>query len=253
MKYRKHAVVPDPQVRPGVPINHLAAAGRYFAEKRPEVVVLLGDWWDMKSLSSWDSDATKIMEGVEYEGDITAGRRALDLFLRNLRADKKYDPEVHFCVGNHEHRITRFTQDNPMLRNVLSFASLGLQERGIKVHPFLKPFVKDGIAYCHYFCTDSNGRVMNSKRGQASARAQVNNVGMSATAGHKQGLDVYVKESAAGRRRGLIAGSFYQHDEDYLGPQGNSHWQGVLLKHEVCNGDYDLLEVSLDFLLRRYT
>jgi hypothetical protein len=253
LKYRKHAVIPDTQIKPGVALNHLTGAGNYLAEKRPEVIILLGDWWDMQSLSAWDSDATKILAGVSYEEDIRAGLKGMDMFLRPIKAVKGYQPELHFCIGNHEHRITRYTQDNPMLRGVLSFDSLGLQERGFKVHPFLKQFVKDGVCYAHYHCTDSNGRVMNSKRGQASARAQVNNVGMSATAGHKQGLDVYVKESAAGRRRGLISGSFYQHDEDYLGPQGNSHWNGILLKHEIHAGDYDLLEVSLDYLLRKYT
>lgn len=253
MKYRKHAVIPDTQVKPGVPTAHIAAAGRYLAEKRPEVIVILGDFWDMPSLSAWDTDAKKIMAGVSYEDDIAAGKKALDDFLRPIGRIKGYKPDIHFCVGNHENRITRYTDDNPMLKGVLSFKCLGLQERGIKVHPFLKPVVIDGIAYCHYYCMDANGRVMNSKRGQSSARAQVNNVGLSATAGHKQGLDTYIKESPAGRRRGVIAGSFYQHEESYLGPQGNSHWNGILLKHEVFEGDYDLLEVSLNFLLRKYT
>jgi hypothetical protein len=251
LKYRKHAVIPDTQIKPGVPLEHLAAAGRYLAEKRPEVIVLLGDWWDMNSLSAWDSDAKKILAGVSYEEDIRSGLRGLDMFLRPIKKEKGYSPELHFFIGNHEHRITRYTDDNPMLRGVLSFNSLMLHERGFRVYPFLKPKVLDGISYCHYYCTDSNGRVMNSKRGQASARAQVNNVGISATAGHKQGLDVYVKESPAG---GAICGSFYQHQEDYLGPQGNSHWNGILMKHEVSGrGDYDLMEVSLDYLMRKYT
>jgi hypothetical protein len=251
-RYRKHAVIPDTQVKPGVPIDHIVAAGNYLAEKQPEVIVVLGDWWDMKSLSAWDSDARKVAEGISYGEDVRAGLKAMDAFLKPIRKQRRYKPELHFCIGNHEHRITRYTDENPMLKGTLNFRSLGLEERGFKVHPFLKPFVSDDICYSHYFCMDSNGRVMNSKRGQASARAQVNNVGRSATAGHKQGLDVYVKESPAGRRRGLIAGSFYQHDEEYLGPQGNAHWNGILLKHEVSKGDYDLLEVSLEFLLRRY-
>lgn len=254
MKYRRHAVIPDTQVKPGVATNHIRAAGNYLAEKQPEVIVILGDWWDMPSMSSYDSDACKLEKGVSYEEDIEAGRKAMDQFLLPILRTKSYKPDIRFLTGNHEARIDRYTSDNPMLKGTLSLKSLGLSERGIRVYPFLKPVPIDGIAYCHYFCMDSNGRVMNSKRGQASARAQVNNVGMSATAGHKQGLDTYIKESPAGRRRGVIAGSFYQHSEEYLGPQGNSHWNGILMKHEVSGkGDFDLMEVSLDFLLRRYT
>lgn len=47
--------------------------------------------------------------------------------------------------------------------------------------------------------------------------------------------------------------SFYQKDEEYKGPQANCHWRGILVKNEVNDGDYDLLEVSLDYLLRKWT
>lgn len=252
-KYQKHAFIPDTQVKPGVNTDHIAAAGNYLAEKRPDVIVIAGDWWDMKSLSAWDSDARKVRDQVSYQADIRAGIAAMDRFLKPIKAVRGWEPDLHFLIGNHEQRIERYLADHPMLEGTLGYDSLRLKERGFRVHPFLKPVTLGGIAYSHYFCVDANGRVMGSKRGQASARAQVNNVGMSATAGHKQGLDVYIKEgAAAGRRRGLIAGSFYAHEESYLSPQGNSHWNGILLKHEVWQGGYDLLEVSIDYLLRKY-
>jgi hypothetical protein len=53
-------------------------------------------------------------------------------------------------------------------------------------------------------------------------------------------------------QHGLVAGACYLHDEDYKGPQGNAHWRGVLVKHEVRAGSYDLMQVSLDYLARRY-
>jgi hypothetical protein len=50
----------------------------------------------------------------------------------------------------------------------------------------------------------------------------------------------------------LVAGSFYQHSEAYKGPQGNGHWHGIIFKHEVCEGNYDLMELSLNYLKRKY-
>ena len=41
--FRRYVVIPDTQVKPGVPTDHLEWAGRYVAEKRPDVVVHLGD------------------------------------------------------------------------------------------------------------------------------------------------------------------------------------------------------------------
>ena len=44
----------------------------------------------------------------------------------------------------------------------------------------------------------------------------------------------------------------YLHEEDYKGPQGNTHWRGIIIKHEVAGGEYDPMFVSLDYLCRRY-
>jgi hypothetical protein len=42
------------------------------------------------------------------------------------------------------------------------------------------------------------------------------------------------------------------HDEEYLGPEGNNYWRGIVVKHEVRNGMYDPMFVSLDYLLRKW-
>ncbi len=51
---------------------------------------------------------------------------------------------------------------------------------------------------------------------------------------------------------GLFAGTFYSHDEDYLGPQGNKHWRGALMLHEVNDGAFDLMPISLKYFLDKY-
>lgn len=255
--YRSHFVIPDTQNKEGVPINHIQAAGRYIAEKQPDVIIIIGDWWDYPSLSAWDSQAKKVAEKTQYmkdgdsAGDVGSGNFAMKELFKPIRRRRSYKPEIHFFEGNHENRLDRAIAEHPELGTALS-PNHRYHDPDTILHPFLVPHIIDGISYCHYFCLDSNGRVMNSKRGQTTAKAQVNNVGMSATAGHKQGLDTHIKEGGLTRKRGIIAGSFYQHDEGYLSPQGNAHWNGCLMKHEVRDGDYDLMELSLDYLLRRY-
>ena len=44
----------------------------------------------------------------------------------------------------------------------------------------------------------------------------------------------------------------YLHDENYKGPQGNAHFRGIVVKHGVHNGSYDIQQISLDSLCRRY-
>src|SRR5678815_3013028 len=75
---RKHLVIPDTQVRPGVPIEHARWIGRYIADKGPDVVVHLGDHWDMPSLSSYDSLAKKVARGTAKKADIDSGNQFLE-------------------------------------------------------------------------------------------------------------------------------------------------------------------------------
>ena len=264
MEYSEHCFIPDTQNRRGTKVDHLIAAGNYLTEKRPQKIILGGDWWDFPSLSAWESAATKARAKRVYledfsseektEGDIEAGNNALDAFMEPIVKIRSYKPETHFLTGNHEHRIERFKTEHPYLGGAISMAHTNLEKYGIISHPFLKPVILDGIHYAHYFCRNSRGTVTNSKNGQNSAMAQVKNEGVSCTAGHRQGLDTHIQESRGGRKRGIIAGSFYQHKEQYManGNQGQNHWHGILYKHEVYRGDYDLMEVSLRYLLDKY-
>ena len=42
------------------------------------------------------------------------------------------------------------------------------------------------------------------------------------------------------------------HDYDYLTPQGEAYWRGVIMKNEVHDGQYDIMPLSLDYMLRKW-
>jgi hypothetical protein len=90
--------------------------------------------------------------------------------------------------------------------------------------------------------------------GQALSRLK--NIGHSFTMGHQQTLDYAVRFVGAGdsakSQHGLVAGAAYLHDEDYKGFQGNAHWRGVVVCHEVSEGSYDPMFVSMNYLCKKY-
>lgn len=130
---------------------------------------------------------------------------------------------------------------------VLSTDDLAYEGFGWTVHPFLDVVVLDGIAYSHYFTTGLLGRPCSSAAIQLSKKHQ------SCVAGHQQGLQVMHGHRADGKRlTSIIAGSCYEHNEDYLGPQGNRHWRGCLMLHSVNNGEFDLVPVPLRYLKDKY-
>lgn len=247
-KYRTHCVIPDVQAKPGVPLDHLEWAGKFIADKRPDVIVCIGDFVDFPSLSSYDKGKVA-MEGRRYKADLAIGKKAMDMLMGPILAEPDYSPELHFLKGNHEDRVDRVASENPNLHGFLSSDDLEFEQWGWQVHEFLEVVEIDGISYSHYFYNPNTG----NPYGGTNLETRLKTIGTSFTMGHQQGLSVAIRDLPNGKRqRGLVCGSFYQHQEDYKGPQGNSHWQGIVMKHEVCNGNYDLMEVSLGFLKRRY-
>tara|TARA_R100000951_G_scaffold97244_1_gene86840 strand:- start:162 stop:917 length:756 start_codon:yes stop_codon:yes gene_type:complete len=249
----KICVIPDAQVKPDVPLQHLLWAGRYIAEKKPDVIVNIGDFWDMPSLSSYDV-GKKSFEGRRYKDDVDAGNIAMDLFLQPIKSEvnrlkrnkkKQWNPRMIYTMGNHEQRIERAIENDAILEDTIGYKDLNLDDW--EVHDYLKPVVVEGVAFAHFFTTGVMGRPCGS------ARAMINKKMMSTVMGHVQDRDIaYAKRADGKRLTGLFAGIFYQHDEDYLGHQGNGSWKGIWMLNEVNDGGFDELPVSLEFLREKY-
>lgn len=253
---RVHLMIPDVQAKPGIPLDHLRWAGQYIADIRPDVLINIGDFADMESLSLWDV-GTRSFEGRRVLADIDASHKAMkalhgpiDAYNDQKRRNKEklYRPEMHLTLGNHEHRIVRAIEKDAKLDGVLGIPDLDYESYGWTVHEFLKPVELDGINYAHYFYNPNSGRPY-----AGMVETMLKNIGFTFSMGHQQGKRIGAIERSNGRvDRGLVAGSFYLHDEEYKGHQGNSHWRGLIVKHEVRNGQYDLMEVSIDYLCRKY-
>lgn len=251
----KHAVIPDVQAKDGVDFNYLYQIGTYLVEKKPDKWVCLGDFADMPSLSSYDI-GKKSFEGRRYIKDIEASKDAMTALMTplwdfNVKAkrnkEKQYHPELILTLGNHENRINRAINDDPKLEGVLSTDALGYHGFGWTVVPFLDVVVIDGIAYSHYFTTGVAGRPAST------AAAQLRKTNMSSIAGHQQGKQVaYATRADGSTITSIIAGSCYEHEEAYMSSQGNKHWRGFIMLHEVHDGAFDEMWVSLDYINKRY-
>ena len=244
-------MIPDTQVKPGVSLDYLRWVGQYIAAKRPNVVVQLGDHWDMPSLSSYDR-GKRTAENRRVVRDIEAGNRGLAVLTSAIRSAKGYKPRLVILRGNHEHRLDRYTNDHPELDGAIGSHQFNDIQLGWQSVPFLKPIRIGGITFCHFFPRGPNGKVTQSKNGAPSAAAQLTREMRSCIAGHQQGFDYAIRPIGGRLVRSIIAGSCYLHDEEYLTPQGNAHWRGILYLTEVNNGDFNLVEVSLDYLRKRF-
>lgn len=252
-----HIMLPDLQVKPGINTDYLKWHGEYLAAKKPDVIINIGDHFDLPSLSSYDK-GTKRAEGKHLVEDIEAGIKGMNLLLKpiaDLQAKEleeygevKYKPKMIFCIGNHEQRLERHLNANPELTDLLSYADFKLEENGWEVYDFLEPAVVNGVMYIHYLPNPMTGKPYGG-----TAQNILSKAGCSVTMGHAQKLDIATRHLPTGQQQWLIVcGAGYPHKEGYKGYTGNHHFRGLIVKHNVENGNYNPMIVDLKYLENKY-
>lgn len=245
---RKHVFIPDMQIKPNQDNSFVSAVGKYVASQKPDVIVNAGDFADMPSLSSYDR-GKKSFEGRRYQQDIDAASDAMKDLMKPIKSKMKrsdWNPRLVMCLGNHEERIARAINNQPELDGIMGYHNLPYDDW--EVHDFLKPVVIDGILYSHYMANPNSGKPYGGQ-----ALTVLKNVGVSYVVGHQQTLEMATRHLPTGQQQwGIKAGACYPHDEDYKGYQGNAHWRGLLVLHEVENGSFDPMVVSLEYIMDEF-
>lgn len=264
-KYLKRiAVIPDGQNKPGAPQDHWTWVGKYLSEKHFDIIVNIGDWWDFASLSRHETPGSLPMEGKRYKDDLYAGDHAFGLVDDQIVAEierlkrrgpgrprndeeKPWNPRKVFCKGNHDIRPDRIaSQDAKLIGTIGSFQC---NTRDWEVHEFLERVFIDDILFTHYLQNNNNPRPIGG-----GIENRLTKVGCSFVVGHVQGLTFGSKQLASGKTiRGVEAGSCYLHREEYRGAQGQDHFRGLVVLNEVRpDGRFGFMDISLDYLCRRY-
>jgi len=249
----KIIVLPDVQAKDGVDFSFLTSIGNFILKEKPDCVVCIGDFSDMESLSSYDV-GKKSFEGRSYQKDIWAAREAMDALLTPLyefnakakkNKDKQYKPRMVLTLGNHEQRILTAINNDRKLDGLISIDDLPYQDW--EVYPFLDVVTIEGVAFSHYFTSGPMGRPIGT------AQQMLNKLHMSAFAGHQQGRQVAYGKTADGKPlTAIICGSCYQHDEAYMGAQGNNHFRGLYVLNDVKDGSFNEVAVPLSTIVANY-
>jgi hypothetical protein len=161
--------------------------------------------------------------------------------------EEPWNPRLVFTLGNHEERILRAVNDDPKMDGTIGLGDLNFRDLGWEVHNYLDVVVVDGVAYSHFFTSGTMGRPVSSPA------ALLNKKHMSCVMGHVQGRGIaYGKRADGSQITGIFASCYYQHDEEYLGAQGNDYWRGIWILHDVKDGSFDEMPVSMKYLKMKY-
>ena len=251
-------VVPDSHAKPGIPNHRYEWLGRLVVDIKPDYIVNIGDMWDMHSLNSFDKPGSKSFNGASYWKDIDVGldgmlrfNYQLEEYNRGVKKDNRYNPELIFCIGNHEHRISRFIESEPRFEDVISTKDLRLEELGWEEVPFLVPKKIQGCSFAHYFTSGVMGRPIS---GIHQAASLVTKQFGTCIQGHTHTYDHSVRTDSGGKSlHGLVAGCYFEHSESWAGPANMMWRRGVSVLHNVKAGDFDVEWISIERIKAKYS
>jgi hypothetical protein len=245
---RRHLIIPDVQVKPESRTEHLKWAGEAILDYKPDVIVCLGDFWDLPSLNTHSNPGGEELEGRRYQQDVDAGNAAFKLLASYVKKSrsKTWSPRKVFLEGNHENRANRIAKNDPKWHGIIG--SQNCQTLDWERHKFLKIVTIDGILYSHYFANPFSGKPIGG-----TIVSRLNNIGASFVQGHQQGFLYASKQYPDHVKHGLVAGRFYVENEGYRPDDVQAtEWSGIVVLNGVRRGDYDLMPLRMDYLRRKY-
>lgn len=231
--------------------------GQLIYDVRPDYVVDLGDFDDMKSLNTYDTRYPQAIVAQSYQRDIEHGQEARDRIWRRFKEMRRKRPFRIGFEGNHENRIKKAIAHDPRLEGEkygVSFKHLQTDYWYDEYHEYVNsaPSIADyaGVSFAHYFSSGNYGTPVS---GLHHAYTLLQNRNSSSTCGHSHKRGMYFKDGAHPNPIiGLVAGCFKGADESWAGQSNRDWWKGVIIKRQLDNGVYDPEFISLKRLKEVY-
>lgn len=254
---RTHLVFSCAHSDPSVGNDRFDWLGAFIYDVKPDVVVDLGDFDDMRSLNSYDSRYPLSVVSQSYESDILTGQDARDRLWHKFRHMKRRKPYRVGIMGNHEYRITKAVAENPRIEGKnygISLKHLQTDHWYDEYHEYVNEAPAlvdiDGITYSHFIASGSLGRAVYNKH---LGSALLERLSCSVTVGHNHEWHHYSKLDARPYPiHGCSVGCYKGKEETWAGHSNAKWWRGVVLKEEVENGHYDIKQFSINWLRKHY-
>ena len=250
-------VVPDQHAHPDHNNDRADWLGKFILDRKPDMVMNMGDTFDMPSLSSFDKGKASF-SGASYGNDINAGLDFLDRMWHPIKRAKRKKPYSVFLEGNHCHRLSKVLEYEPHLagdRYGISYKNYQLddyhhesiyyngQTPGI--------YTTKGISFAHFMVSGLMGRPIGGDHHAASLLAKNYS---SCVVGHSHTVDYAVRSGSNGKRiMGLVSGVFQDYKSGWAGNINNLWFPCLCYLRNVDEGAYDLEIIGMDALKREYS
>ena len=236
----KYIVFSDAHVEPGDNLYRFDWLGSVIVHTQPQVIVQLGDFASMLSLSHWDQNKKLIMEGRRFYDDVSIAKTAVRRMFAPLQKlqdkqrqqkHKVYKPSIIWCDGNHEEWITRYNEHNPEMHQYVkpfyTYIRKTLENVSMDVvHvPYKGYHIRDGIAFTHCPIM-ANGNPIGGKYVNEKALDLFHT---HIVFGHTHRfLHSHRYLHGHGLKQAINTGCFFQHTPQYAKGAANEHFRTLI-------------------------
>lgn len=246
-----HLAIGDCHVQQADDLVRFTLLNKLIKQRRPDKIIFIGDLIEMDSLSSFAKPGSKEKENKRLQQELHQARLAIQITLRSL--PKKYNPEIYFCEGNHEYRLQRFYDENPIFENLISlphWLENTLGSRNATWIPYGRYANVDGVFYTHI--PFRNGYPIASVVNTTGAALQL--VDSSVVFGHTHRLEAKqaLRVGTFKLITALNIGCYFEHVPKYVEKSNPHWWRGVVLLTVYSPGQFDYETISLTQLKALY-
>lgn len=252
-------LVGDPHASPDTDNNRFDYLGNMILELAPDMVVCMGDFGDMGSLSSYDR-GKRAFEGRRYRLDIEAVHDALKRInkpledynrqKKSIRKAQRSLPIKKMLYGNHDmYRIERAINASPELEGVLDVKDLRYEEYGWQTYPFKQPVEIEGIWLNHYFPSGVKGEAIS---GFAVANSLLQKNFASSIVGHSHLFDYAIRKRPDGQSIIGLSTGWFGEKPTYEDATESLWWSGLIYLRDVKSGVFDIEQYSMERIKRLY-
>lgn len=266
MKHETTLVIGDAHADPNFSNERFDALGRFIVDRRPDNIVQIGDWGNLDSISFHNHGRPLLQEGQRLALDLDAMRDAYERVMTPLWTEwerarkskrKRYDPKRYWVEGNHEDRVRRFLEGNPVLEGFVPESDLvGAEPDGWEVVPYREYVFINGTGFTHVPINDAHQPVSGKYMAMRAAERHAGTI----VFGHNHRRELLsVNRVTEGTTHGtrvdaLSAGCFFDYDPEYVrGGLGNlAWWRGLVLLTHVGYSRVDIETISIDRVKEQY-
>lgn len=175
-------ILPDVHLTDSLPKDYLPVR-KFIKDFKPNKIILLGDFMDVASLSAWDMDKKRLMEGRRFKKELDIANKELDFLCSN---SKDKDNPIIYIEGNHEDRVNRYLDIHPEMEGMMELKEqLGIKKRKITWSDMNKMFKIGDMYFTHGMYTN-----------QYSAAKHLQKLGCNICYGHQHGTQTYLQNMA---------------------------------------------------------